>query len=370
MINRNANLHLSTEQSESIELYSEIKEYGDMTNNQRQEISKVIIKLLKSRFDTFPEDATAPRNAPFHKAFLQAFSEKFDEAGTNVDAMISMSSWMHGLNTTLGQVFFESVAHILCNGDKRGFNGNEFRIYSEQERVIAEIMTDLKNGERHPNVAQEDNLIAHAANGNLVTGTNFTADCYFEDENNIVAIELKSVRPNSGETRGEKQKILKAKAALRIMYPNKNIRYYFGFPFDPTANADTAYDKNRFMNNMIEFSKFCDADEILIAEELWSYLSGEEGAMQELLDLIRSIATVDFMEKFTFLSMPANLINNTDRYIEIARQWSLTDEITIAQKVDILKESTVRSVKKSLYLQTFDTDGKYNERRAKALMEC
>ena len=34
-------------------------------------------------------------------------------------------------------------------------------------------------------------------------------ECYFEDEENIVAIELKSVRPNSGETRGEKQKILK-----------------------------------------------------------------------------------------------------------------------------------------------------------------
>ena len=343
---------------------------GGMTDNQRQEISKVIIKLLKSRFDTFPEDATAPRNAPFHKAFLQAFSEKFDEAGTNVDAMISMSSWMHGLNTTLGQVFFESVAHILCNGDKRGFNGNEFRIYSEQERIIAEIMTDLKNGERRPNVSEEDTLIAQAANNTLVTGTNFTADCYFEDETSVVAIELKSVRPNSGETRGEKQKILKAKAALRIMYPEKDVKYYFGFPFDPTATADTEYNKNRFMNNMIEFSKFCDADEILIAEELWSYLSGEEGTMQVLLNLIRSIATIDFMEKFTFISNPANMIDNTDRYIAIAREWSLIDEIAIAQKVAILKESVVKSVEKSLYLRSFDDDGKYNERRANILINA
>lgn len=77
-----------------------------MNSRKKQEIAKVIVKLLKSRFDTFPEDAAAPRNAPFHKAFLQAFADKFDAAGTNVDAMISMSSWMHGLNTTLGQVFF------------------------------------------------------------------------------------------------------------------------------------------------------------------------------------------------------------------------------------------------------------------------
>ena len=336
---------------------------------KKQEIAKVIIKLLKSRFDTFPEDATAPRNAPFHKAFLQAFSEKFDAAGTNVDAMISMSSWMHGLNTTLGQVFFESVAHILCDGDKHGFSGTNFRIYTEQERVIAELMTDLKNGTRRPNVEQEDAAIADAATGTLVTGTNFTADCYYEDEDSVVAIELKSVRPNSGETRGEKQKILKAKAALRIMYPGKDVRYYFGFPFDPTATSDTDYCKERFMNNMIEFPKFCAADEILIAEELWSYLSGEEGTMQELLDLIRSIATADFMEKFTFISTPSNMINNSARYIEIAEAWGLVDEATIASNIDNLKISTKAAVKKSLYLCSFDFCGKYNERRATTLIK-
>lgn len=340
-----------------------------MDNRKRQEIAKVIIKLLKSRFDTFPEDATSPRNAPFHKAFLQAFSEKFDAAGTNVDAMISMSSWMHGLNTTLGQVFFESVAHILCDGDKRGFNGNDFQIYAEQERVIAEIMTDLKNGTRTPNMSDEDRLIASAAEGGIVTGTNFTADCYFEDDHTVVAIELKSVRPNSGETRGEKQKILKAKAALRIKYPNKTVKYYFGFPFDPTSGTDTGYCKERFMSNMIEFPKFCDKDEILIAEELWSYLSGDEGTMQELLDLIRSIATANFIENFTFVSSPENLINSTEKYMEIVSTWGLVDEVVIAHNIPQLKASTQKSVKKSLYLCTFDADGRYNERRANTLLE-
>lgn len=336
---------------------------------KKQEIAKVIIKLLKSRFDTFPEDATAPRNAPFHKAFLQAFSERFDAAGTNVDAMISMSSWIHGLNTTLGQVFFESVAHILCDGDKRGFSGNAFKIYSEQERVIAEIMTDLKNGARNPNVAIEERMIADAAIGTLVVGTNFTADCYFEDESSIVAIELKSVRPNSGETRGEKQKILKAKAALRIMYPDKDIKYYFGFPFDPTSNTDTGYCKTRFMNNMIEFPKFCAADEILIADELWSYLSGETDTMQELLDLIRSIATVDFMEKFMFISTPINIVSNTDQYIKIAEAWSLEDEVVIAKNISHLTSSLNKAVQKSLYLCTFDAYGRYNSRRTNTLLD-
>lgn len=338
-----------------------------MDNITKQEIAKIIIKVLKSRFDSFPDDYDQPRNAPFHKAFLQAFSEKIDAAGTNIDAVISMSSWMHGLNTTLGQTFFEGVAHILCDGDKRGFNGSEYKIYSEQERTIAEIMTNLKNGDSVPNIAQEDCKIAEAAVGELVTGTNFTADCYFEDENSIVAIELKSVRPNSGETRGEKQKILKAKAALRIMYPTKDVKYYFGFPFDPTSDTDTGYDKERFMNNMIEFPKFCDRNEILVAEELWSYLSGEEGTMQELLDLIRSIATSDFMEKYSFINTPSNLHNDTNKYIEIASRWGLFDEVTIANSINGLEAQQNRKINRNLHLSVFDSKGNYNEKRVRNL---
>ena len=341
-----------------------------MNNKKKQEIAKVIIKLLKSRFDTFPEDVTAPRNAPFHKAFLQAFSDKFSATGTNVDAMICMSSWLHGLNTTLGQVFFENVAHILCNGDKRRFNGNDFKIYSEQERAIAEIMTDLKNGDRMPDMISEDEVISKSSTGMLINGTNFTADCYFEDEENIVAIELKSVRPNSGETRGEKQKILKAKAALRIMYPYKKVSYFIGFPFDPTADTDTGYCKERFMDNMIEFNKFCDKKEILLADGLWSFLSGEEGTMNELLNLIRSIATPDFMEEFNFISTPKNLIFNTTKYIEIASRWCLEDEVRIAKVIDTLKVSENKDVRKSLYMCSFDTNGEYNRRRSNTILAC
>ena len=48
-----------------------------MTQENKQEIAKIIIKVLKSRFDTFPEDTTQSRNAPFHKAFLSPGSTSF-----------------------------------------------------------------------------------------------------------------------------------------------------------------------------------------------------------------------------------------------------------------------------------------------------
>lgn len=339
-----------------------------MENSCKQEIAKVVIKVLKCRSDSFPEDVTQPRNAPFHQAFLQAFSEKFDEAGTNVDAIIGMSSWMHGLNTTLGQTFFESVAHILSKGCKRSFNGTEYQIYSEQERIISEIMTSLKNGERSPNVAWEDDMLAKHAAGELVTGTNFTADCYIEDEKTITAIELKSVRPNSGETRGEKQKILKAKAALRIKFPGKKVRYFFGFPFDPTSPSDTGYNKKRFMENMIEFSKFCDEKEILLADELWSFLSGEANTMQELLEIIETIATSEFAENFAFINDTKNLIENSSKYLDIVKSWYLYDDAKIAADARLILSTKNRKKENALLSQPFSDQGEYNEKRMKVLL--
>ncbi len=177
-----------------------------MNDYKKQLIAFEIIKVLKMRFDSFPNKSTIARNAPFHKAFLAAFEEKLYSANTNPNALINLSSWMHGLNTTLGQSFFESVSHIVSDGAKKAFKGN--KIYAEQSKIIYEIMADLKNSTYKPSLNREETLIYQGAHGDMIDAPDFTADCFYETEDKVVAIELKSVRPNSGEMRGEKQKIL------------------------------------------------------------------------------------------------------------------------------------------------------------------
>lgn len=71
-------------------------------SSKKELIALQVIKTLKTRFDNFPEDFSDNRNAPFHEAFLEAFSEKLDGLVTSIPVFISLSSWMHGLNTTLG----------------------------------------------------------------------------------------------------------------------------------------------------------------------------------------------------------------------------------------------------------------------------
>jgi len=70
------------------------------------------------------------------------------------------------------------------------------------------------------------------------------------------------------------------------MHANKEIRFFVGFPFDPTSDTATGYDKDRFMDYLIEFKKFFAQDEILIASELWDHLSGQNDTMEQLLDIV------------------------------------------------------------------------------------
>jgi hypothetical protein len=63
-----------------------------LTNSIREKISIEVMKTLVSRFDSFPEDASENRNAPFHEAFLKAFSDKLDNKVSDVPFFITLSS--------------------------------------------------------------------------------------------------------------------------------------------------------------------------------------------------------------------------------------------------------------------------------------
>ena len=141
-----------------------------LENSIREKISIEVIKTLVSRFENFPEDASGNRNAPFHEAFLNAFSDKLDGKVSDIPFFISLSSWLHGLNTTLGQSFFENVANLLCCGEKKKFtsvNGNLLKITKRQESYITELIANYKNGKAIPNLKEENNILFQDDNTEL-----------------------------------------------------------------------------------------------------------------------------------------------------------------------------------------------------------
>ena len=339
-----------------------------LTNLQKEKIAIEVIRTLVNRFDKFPENTSGNRNAPFHEAFLSAFTDKLQDKVPDVPFFISLSSWLHGLNTTLGQQFFESIAHHLSDGEKREYTakrlGNQY-ITQQQKESISELITDLSNTVQTPNLQRENAIIFQNTDTSLVKAIDFSADVFIQEIDTITAIELKSVKPNSGEMRGEKQKILEGKAALYRLFPNKEIRFYIGFPFDPTENptAPTTYNKDRFFSSIINMPKFFAQEETLLASELWDFLSGERNTMEQILNIINAISTPEFLTKFDFL------VNNNNRGLESYKkqleEWYLFSEILLIENDCQIKESIQNKIRltKCYNQKLFKNEGGYNYER-------
>lgn len=329
-------------------------------------ISIQVIKTLHKRFETFPEDPSGIRNAPFHMAFLRAFQNKLEEHVTDIPVFISLSSWFHGLNTTLGQSFFEKVSHILCDGIKREFKG--LKISQAQQTTVSDIITDLKNNVHVPNLVRENGLIGENNNPHDKDVSNFTADCYFEDNEKIVAIELKTVKPNSGVFKNEKDKMLSAKAGLKNANPAKEIFFYLAFPFDPLSEVPTGSNKVAFMDYSVDFTKFFAPEEVLLADELWNFLSGDINTMQQILDIINVVATTHFMEKYEFLNTAQNRASHRAEYIQQLTEWHLHSEINLVNNEALLLERIANNNRRiRVFNQPIFKDGAYNSDRQIAL---
>jgi hypothetical protein len=351
--------------------------------DRKERIAFEVIKVLCGRFGNFPDDASGNRNAPFHQAFLNAFSNKLGEHIKDVPFFISLSSWLQGLNTTMGQTFFEEVAHILSNGEKRVFTkDNKLTILVGERDAISDIMTNLKNSVSRPDMEEEDRKIAQVSTIKIapelvaqvpelqeIDCQEFTADNYVEEDDFIEAIELKSVRPNSGELQGEKRKVLNAKAALRRKYKDKDVRFFFGFPFDPWSATQTGYDKNNFISELIEGAKYLDAKEVLLAGELWDRLSGIPETMQQILDIINVIATTDFMENYNFLSDPKNVDSDKEKYINLLSNWGIIRERILVENLDEIRLQCkkISGMNRVLNNKVFTNEGKYNNTRFEKL---
>ncbi|WKZ20520.1 MAG: TdeIII family type II restriction endonuclease [Candidatus Jettenia sp. CY-1] len=185
----------------------------------------------------------------------------------------------------------------------------------------------------------------------------------------MIAIELKTVQPNAGEMRGEKQKILEAKAALFNRFHNKEIEYYIGFPFDPTSDTSTGANKSKFLCSIIDGHKYFASDEILLASELWDFLSGSKNTMEHILDIINKIATKDFMGKFKYLNDNTNRKNNIKTYETLLNDWFLFSEIELLNNdFEITKNLHRKNRARRIYNQSIFRNGEYNFERYNFLM--
>ena len=92
------------------------------------------------------------------------------------------------------------------------------------------------------------------------------------------------------------------------------------------------------MNYSVDFTKFFEANEILLADELWNFLSDDDNAMQQIIDIINAIASPQFMQKYEFLNDVQNRTANKDQYVQQLIEWKLFSEVRLINNETLLLE--------------------------------
>lgn len=342
------------------------------TELQKEKIAIEVVKVLYCQTKEIAKTINRNQVKRYNETFFDSF---FDwNCGK-----ISLSSWMHGLNTSLGQSFFENVGQILCYGTKKEFTANRkslLQLRPSQKLRVSQIITGLSNSNFLPDSLSDEEISEIIEE--LEEATGFTADIFFEDNEQVVCIELKTVRPNKGVFKVEKQKILEAKAALVLAYPNKTIKFFIGFPFDPLSDDPTGYDKQRFMDYSVEFRKYFGESEFLLSAELWDYLSGTTQTMETILEIINSIATVEFVENFDFLQDKNNAASRKNEYIKLLKKWFLLREVKLVENQDNIyaqifaNTQLIRTFNQDIFKIKREKDKytvEYNENRINQLLD-
>lgn len=331
---------------------------------KQEKIAIEIIRVLYQQYECCRENMFETRNASFQRAFLDTFSNKLGVKALDIPFYSKLCSLFNGLNITLDQSFYESVAHIFSNGESREFSLKMYgglKISKTQKENANSIIKKLIRGENEPDLDYENSQLFFIDDGPLVNAVDFSVDVFINDPERIIAVNLKALRPNSFEIFDEKQKILEGKAALYRKFPDKQIEFYLGFPFDPThdPNDPTGYDKIRFMKSCKNMNKYFAESEIKIARELWDFLSGDKNTMEQLLEMINEISTIDFMENYKFLESEEN--RTFQKYSELLQKWYLYSEKELIDNDGVIKEKIKFDTRaKRIYNQRSFKNGKYD----------
>jgi len=140
------------------------------------------------------------------------------------------------------------------------------------------------------------------------------------------------------------------------------------FPFDPLSDTACGYDKKRFMNHSVGFTKFFDPAEILLSGEFWDYISGVSKTMETMIDIINVIATPKFAEELAFLSEPKNRIDKKADYLDLLEKWFLFQEQELINKAAQIELKLKGKKLQSLYNQSCFKDGEYKTERVEKLL--
>lgn len=234
-----------------------------LTNQQKAQIKSLIKHAIE---DKIKEYKLVGDIKPFHE---RLFSKE----------RIRETSFFHSCSTTIGVTLFQNIAYIIAK-DNKSFKEVEKQYLVEgsfsknAQSIIEEIIFDLgrkqnDSKKRYPDIMKEakEVLAFKLSQGSKSTQI---ADLFLKKSNNDeIYIEIKTAKPNKGESKEAKRGMLKI-----IALKNKSVITFVGMAYNP-------YEPETFKWS-IPLNYLRLGEDLLVGKPFWDFLGGK-GTYEELL---------------------------------------------------------------------------------------
>lgn len=228
-----------------------------INKEKHDEIKQYLVQKIRQKLETYDLETNS---MPFHYRLLG-------------NDRMALFSFVHSVNTMLGQSIFEHVGKIIAERDGaraiaqyKDFSGF---ISSEAVLIIDNIMRELRSAIRKPDKNKEvEEIIEVAQNGNLGNEVKKRIDLFVKTKDQTeYFFEIKTAKPNIDVFKAVKKQLLEW-VAMRAS--NKNgvaIKTIVAIPYNP-------YEPEPYERWTLQ-GLFDLKHEVLVGKEFWNLLGGE-----------------------------------------------------------------------------------------------
>jgi hypothetical protein len=235
-----------------------------IADDQSQQIASLLKGKIRDKLQSYAPETIS---MPFHFRLL------------GKDRM-AVFSFVHSVNTMLGQSIFEKVAEIIAAPHfdiAKAQYRFEGYVTSDAILEIEDIVTGLRNQRITANEPTEDRRMQICADlGELQPKRKAKCDFFAQKGDIEYYFELKTVKPNIDVFTAVKRKLLEWKAMRYNAAEGIAVKAFACLPYNPEAPNPYA---RWTLQGLFDIS-----NELLVAEDFWDYLGGK-GTYDELLDI-------------------------------------------------------------------------------------
>lgn len=224
---------------------------------QHEEIKQYLIEKIKHKLETYNPETNS---MPFHYRLL----------GKN---RMALFSFVHSVNTMLGQSIFEHVGRIIAEKNaieaKDQYKNFEGSISSKAVLKIDNIMRELRSSLRKPNKEQEiKEILKVARKGNLGKKIKKRIDLFIKTKNQIeYYFELKTAKPNVDVFKSVKKQLLEWVAMRASQNTDIKIKTIVAIPYNP-------YEPEPYERWTLQ-GLFDLKNEVKVGDEFWDLIGGK-----------------------------------------------------------------------------------------------